>query len=199
MAKLEIARKETVFVPGITMSVIEAIRERRAVRQYKQQPVSRDVIKSLLSAAVLAPTALHEEPWAFVIVQDVDLLKQISDAAKETIPSETRDRLSVQFQDPNFNIFYNAQTLIVICGKPTSRFVTADCWLAAENLMLMACSIGLGSCVIGLAMEILNTPEWKKKLGIPDEMTVYAPLILGVPEGKVPVIPRKPPEILTWH
>jgi nitroreductase len=77
-------------------------------------------------------------------------------------------------------------------------FVVSDCWLAAENLMLAACAKGLGTCVIGLAVTALNTSEWKQELGIPADMTAFAPIIVGVPAGETPLVPRKPPEILTW-
>ena len=93
-------------------------------------------------------------------------------------------------------MFYNAGTLVVIYGKPMGPFVVADCWLAAENLMLAACAIGLGTCVIGLAVAALNTTERKTELNIPAGLVAYAPIIVGVPEGQTPVIPRKAPEIV---
>jgi nitroreductase len=86
----------------------------------------------------------------------------------------------------------------VICGKPLGPFVVADCWLAAENLMLAACAAGLGTCPIGLAVETLNTPQWKRELGVPPEMTAIVPIIVGLPAGQTPPVPRKPPEILCW-
>lgn len=76
--------------------------------------------------------------------------------------------------------------------------MAADCWLAAENLMLAATSLELGTCVIGLAVSALNTPVWKKELGIPQGMVAYAPIIVGTPSGEVPPVPRKEPEIVIW-
>ena len=99
---------------------------------------------------------------------------------------------------PNFNAFYHAETLIVICGKPLGSFVDADCWLAAENLMPAACALGLGTCPIGLAVTALNTPEWKKELGIPAEVTAIVPIIVGIPSSEMSAVPRKQPEILAW-
>lgn len=65
----------------------------------------------------------------------------------------------------------------------------ADCWLAAENLLLAAYAQGLGTCVIGFAVSALNTPEWKAELKIPAEMTAVAPMIVGVPAGVTPPVP----------
>jgi len=178
--------------------VMEAIYKRRAVRSYKAQAVDPETVKLLLAAAVQAPTAIHEEPWSFLVIQDRDLLREISESAKSLIDSETRKHLGHHFTEPDFNIFYNAGTLIVIYGKPYGPFVVADCWLAAENLMLAAYAHGLATCVIGLAVQALNTPEWKRKLGVPQDYTAYAPLILGVPEGKTAPVPRKEPDIIAW-
>jgi nitroreductase len=65
--------------------------------------------------------------------------------------------------------------------------------------MLAACAEGLGTCVIGFAVEALNTPEWKTELKIPDGMTAIAPIIVGNPASEGPPTPRKPPEILFWQ
>ncbi|GBL46905.1 nitroreductase [Sulfuriferula multivorans] len=102
------------------------------------------------------------------------------------------------FANPDFNIFHDAGTLIVICAKPSSPFVEADCWLAAENLMLAACAIGLGSCVIGSSVAALNLPEVKAELGIPAEFNAVAPLIVGVLSGETAATSRKEPLILSW-
>ena len=102
------------------------------------------------------------------------------------------------FERPDFNIFYNAGTLIVICAKATGLFVVADCWLAAQNLMLAAYAMGLGTCVIGSAVSGLNTPQIKDELGIPFEVSAIAPIIVGVPADASPANPRKEPRILAW-
>jgi nitroreductase len=185
------------------MSVIDAIYARRAVRSYVPQPVDKATIRILLDAAVHAPTAVHEEPWAFAIIQDKKLLNRLSDFTKELVGKEAHSHLPEQrghgfnlVKEPDFNVFYNAGTLIVIYGKPLGAFVGADCWLAAENLMLAACSMGLGTCVIGFAVAALNTPEWKKKLSVSAELTAYAPVIVGIPSGETSSVPRKQPEII---
>lgn len=191
--------------PAVSMSVMDAIYHRRAVRDYTPQKIDKSIIRTLLDAAVHAPTAVHEEPWAFAVVQDKNLLNRLSDRVKELLTQgsdpihpPTGSDMHARFTAPEFNAFYNAGTLIVICGKPMGPFVVSDCWLAAENLMLAAHANGLGSCVIGLAVTALNTPEWKKELGIAADMTVFAPIIVGIPTGPTSAVGRKEPEILAW-
>ena len=188
-----------------TLSVDEAIRDRRSVRAYAPGTLDRATVRSLLEAAVLAPTAVHEEPWAFVVIQDRKLLQRLSDRAKPLFVAEARrarlDRgghALEKFTLPEFDIFYDAGTLIVICAKVDGPFVAADCWLAAENLMLAAQAKGLGTCVVGSALGGLNLPEVKNELGIPVGYTAVVPIIVGLPAGPTPATSRKAPKILAW-
>jgi nitroreductase len=197
--------EETMKKREMNMSLIDAIYKRSSVRSYSPERLDETTIRTLLAAAVRAPTAVHLEPWMFAILQDTNALKRLSDRAKPLFLEEVRrahlDRgghaLDI-FASPDFNMFYNASTLIIICGKPMGPFVVADCWLAAENLLLAACSMGLGTCVIGAALPALNTPDIKAELGIPDELTPIAPIIVGVPSGETPPTARKEPEVLFW-
>lgn len=196
----------------INPGVLDAIYHRRAIRSYAPEKIPEAIIRKLLDAAVQAPTAMHLEPWAFAIIQDEALLKRLSDRAKQLAIDEaqhhrdllrapgvadTDDHLSL-LRRPEFNIFYNASTLVAICARPMGHFVTADCWLAAQNLMLAATAMNLGTCCIGFAVPVLNVPDVKRELGIPADVTVVAPIIVGVPIGPIPSVPRNPPEILRW-
>ena len=189
----------------IDMSVLDAIYRRSSARSYSPERLDQTTIRTLLAAAVRAPTAVHLEPWVFAILQDTTALRHLSDRAKPLFLEEARrahlDRggqaLDI-FASPDFNMFYNASTLIMIGGKPLGPFVVADCWLAAENLILAACSMGLGTCVIGAAVPALNTPDIKGEFGIADQLTVIAPIIVGVPSSETPPTARKEPEVVFW-
>lgn len=188
-----------------TPNVIDAIYHRRSVRDYKPSTVDDSIIHALLDAAVHAPTAMHEEPWAFAVIKDKSLLNRLSDSAKELLRAEAMESDSSQskhvlelIDKPGFDVFYNAGTLIVIYNKMQRTTGVADCWLAAQNLMLAAYAKGLGTCVVGLSIQALNTPGWKKQLEIPFEMTAIAPIIIGVPGSEPPPVSRKQPEIITW-
>jgi nitroreductase len=184
------------------MNLIEAIHARRAVRAYSPRKVSDDAIGSLLAAAVQAPSAMNAQSWGFAVVQDAARLRRYSDLAKrmllELSPDQKTRRYEQLLRDENFNIFYDASTLIVICATALGPYSDADCWLAAENLMLAACDQGLGTCCIGFAVPVLNTADVKAELQIPAGGAAVAPVIVGYPSAVVPPVARAAPKILSW-
>src|SRR5674476_634258 len=90
-------------------NVFEAILARRSVRTYAPDQLDRNTVQTLLEAAVRAPTAMHEEPWAFVVVQNRQVLKQLSDLAKPLFierlhrPHQAGGQALDTFSNPDFN------------------------------------------------------------------------------------------------
>lgn len=193
--------------PNFSMPLGIAFGGRRSIRDFRPDKLDRATIDRLLRAAVWAPKALQQEPCAFVIVQDRAVLKRISDRAKASFLDDIQ-RAHVQrfghgtniFAEPDFNIFYNAGTLILLCGVTNAPFVLADCWLAAENILLAAYAAGLGSCLIGAAVPTLNEEQSKRELSIPATYSVVAPIVVGVPNGEGPPrAPKEEPLVLHWQ
>jgi nitroreductase len=187
------------------MELKQAIRARHAVRSYSRQAVEEQAIRLLLEAAIRAPSARNEQPWAFAIVQNRAQLERYSDRAKAdflaraaaTGEAAASARL---LRDESFNVFYDAGTLIVICTTEQSHYAEADCWLSAQNLMLAACDLGLGTCPIGLAVPVLNTAQVKSELSIPERGAAIAPIVVGYPSGPAALaMPRSAPRILSWR
>jgi nitroreductase len=186
------------------LNLTEAIENRRSVRSYTAQKIDRATVTKLLHAAVQAPSASNTQPWSFVVIQDAALLKDYSDRSKSLLLStidldnSPHKKYRAMLSNPDFNIFYTAGTLIVIYAKPMGRHSYGDCCLAAQNLMLAAHGLGFGTCWIGFAGTLLDTPEAKKELGVPADYSLVAPLIVGHPQGRIPQLTRDEPEILFW-
>jgi len=171
------------FLPGREpMSVMDAIYSRRAVRDFTPEDLPETALHALLYAAVQAPSVVAGDLWGFSVIQDRAMLKALSDDTAGN----------------GFNIFFNAGTLVTIYGDGAQAFAPAGCWLAAENLILAACGMGIGACIIGMAVEALNAPGWKARLEIPSGMTAVAPIILGMPAGANTPVHRPAPNILSW-
>ena len=181
------------------MELREAIYTRRAVRHFSAERVHRTTLRQLIDAAIQAPSAINEQPWSFVVVEERPILALISSKSKEhtlaTAPGEFAPRHLEELRDPAFDIFYGAPALIVISSRTQSRWAVEDCALAAENLMLAACGAGLGSCWIGFAQAWLGTPSGKTTLGVPWNYLPVAPIIVGHPAAAAAPVPRKAPEV----
>lgn len=186
------------------MGVMEAIHGRRAVRAYSGRRVTRVQLQALLDAAIQAPSALNLQPWAFVVLQDRAELARLSERARQRTLARMRPRdplweLRDLLADPHHDVFHGAGTLIVVCAAPGPWPTSEDCCLAAQNLMLAAHALGLGTCPIGLARETLNEPETKRALGIPDDHSVVMAIVVGHPASAAEHTPRRPPRVLTWR
>lgn len=186
------------------MDIFAAISGRHSIREYTDQAIDEQSIRRLISAAILAPSAVNQQPWTFTVVRDQQLLDSVSRDAKAYMIATTAadvasgDRAAhaqSMLNDPAFQIFYHAPALILICASAPGSWITEDCALAAENLMLGAHALGLGSCWIGFAQSYLNTPGGKRQLGLPDSWVSVAPIIVGHPRSSPAAVPRKDPEI----
>lgn len=185
------------------MELSDVLDRRRAVRAYSADPVNETALHRLIEAAIRAPSAMNEQPWRFTVIRDPLLLDRISDRAKAHVlqanpfgplPRELESRLA----DPSFHIFYHAPVLILVSGMAGGLWVTIDCALAAENLMLAACDQGLGSCWIGFAQGWLATAEGRDAIGLPVNEVPIAPIIVGHPAGEA-ARPLRNEAQIRWH
>jgi nitroreductase len=181
--------------------VIEAIKSRRAIRSFEDTPVPDSAIQTMLEAATYAPSAINIQPWKFTIITNKEAMKQLSDTAKPALIRMLPDvgdeglvGLKKRLSDPQYNIFYNAPLLIFVSGTK-STYAVYDCSMAAQNMMLAAYSLGIGSCWIGTAVPLGNDPKVKADLGVPEDHEVHAAVIFGYPKG-TPKAPKKRPAVV---
>jgi nitroreductase len=164
----------------------ELLGRRRAIRKFKMDVIPEPVLRKLIAAATLAPSAMNEQPWQFAVVSDGALLNDISRRAKSWLlendgPLAQNERLRGELSDPGFQIFHHAPALIVIATRSRSRWAALDCALAAQNLMLAASAMDLGTCWIGMAEGWLNSSDGRKAIGLPPDALVVAPIVVGKP------------------
>jgi len=178
----------------------EAIYTRRALRAFTSEPLDEAVLRQLIDAAIQAPSAVNEQPWSFCVIRDRTRLAHISRQAKAHMLATTpAGLLSHHFDeilhDAKFDIFYHAPALIVISAPATSPWAVENCALAAQNLMLAARALGLGTCWIGFAQQWLRTSAGQTLLDMPAGYAAVAPIIVGHPSAQPPSVARKPADI----
>ncbi len=154
--------------------VIENIMSRRSVRAYKDQAVPRELLEQVVECGINAPNAMNAQQWEVRVVGSKEWIKRATEAYKQSMKGTPGEKM---IADPSFkNMFRNAPAVIFIGHKP-SKFTQVDCGLMAENMMLAAKSLGLGTvCMAGPVMFFLQ-PEGEtflKSLGFSEG---YEPLI----------------------
>jgi nitroreductase len=190
----------------VMVTATEQIFARSSTRAYDGTAVqSPGIILDLMRAAVRAPTALKQQAWSFAVIQDKDLLFRFEQLAAPLIghtfsrfPEDAPQLTSVSEIASLQPLFHGATTLIVIGFEKSGAFVEGECWLAAQNLMLAAADLGLGSCVIGSAISALNHSSGQKLLGLPPSFQSVVPIVLGNPAGPKMSTARDEPHVVRW-
>lgn len=186
------------------MEAIEAIFTRRSIRKFEKRQIPDAVLETILKAGTYAPSALALQPWAFVVVQDQKFLNRVSNYCKPIMISlmkEAHDGMSDGFrallESPGYSIYYHAPTVIMLIGKTGSRFREIDCSLCAENMMLAAHALGIGSCWVGSTEVCYDNKELMAGFRIPDGYSPVGTIAFGYPEEK-PEAHDKHPANITW-
>ena len=127
---------------SVSETVIDNIMTRRSVRKYKPQPVGRDTMQVILNCGINAPNGQNKQSWEIRVVDNPEYINGITAAYLKENPAAG--------EDPSFvNMFRNAPTVVFIANDPGYDFSQIDCGLLAENMILSAWSMGIGSCCLG--------------------------------------------------
>ncbi len=186
------------------MEAIDAIMTRRSVRKFEKRQIPDEIIARIIQAGTYAPSALALQPWAFVVVQDQTFLNKVSDYCKPIMISlmkDAHDGMSDRFrsllESPDYSIYYQAPTVIMVVGKTNSRFREIDTSLCAQNMMLAAYALGIGSCWIGSTEVAYGNKELMAGFQIPEGYSPVGTIVFGYPVER-PEAHDKHPAKVTW-
>ena len=184
------------------MDFRELLKKRRAIREFEERDIELSLVKEIIADSCEAPSGGNRQPWAFIVITNKDMMKKISDESKKNIlkeiernPATTLSGYKQILQDPSFNVFYNSPCLVYIAGKRDVRSAEVDCTLAASYFMLSAADRGLGTCWVDLGSQIRDK-ILLGEIGLPDDHTIVATIILGYPVRIPDKTPREQPHIL---
>jgi nitroreductase len=183
------------------MDYKDLLKNRRSVRSYEDRKVPLEVLHEIIQETSLAPSARNLQPWRFIIIQDSHLMKRISEESKknwlkemENHPGEFPKAYESNFKNPDFNVFYDATSLVMICGMKSSYYFPEDCSLAAAYFMFAATEKKLGTCWVAFGSKI-EDPKLRLEIGLTDDLEIVSPLIIGYPKS-IPNYPKRTPIIL---
>jgi nitroreductase len=174
------------------MEALEAIRTRRSVRKYSDQPVEPEKLQAVLEAVQQAPSWSNRQCWNLVVVEDQEVREKISELSFV----ESFFAAYGYKTNPAQKALAQAPIVIVACADPLQsgdlrgeQYFMADMGIATENLMLAAHDLGLGSVFVG----VFDEEQLKTLLDIPPHIRIVGLFPLGYPAGEAKGgPPRKP-------
>jgi nitroreductase len=138
------------------MDTMHALLTRRSVRQFEDKPVSEDMVRQILEAAMMAPSAINEQPWQFVVVNERGRLDAVAEI------------------HPYVKMVLQAPVGILVCGDLTKErypgYWVQDCSAAMENLLLAAHALGLGSVWTGIHPMEERVAAYRALFNLPDHI-----------------------------
>jgi len=145
------------------------IEERRSIRIFqKDKPVTKEQLKGLLEAAMLAPSACNSRPWEFIVVTKRETLDEIARIHPYAKMCETA-----------------AAAIIVVALPQTGRpqgYFPQDCAAATQNILLKAVSLGLGACWCGVYPREERITDIRPLLKIPEPKIPFNVIAIGIPD-----------------
>ena len=167
---------------------MEVIEKRRSIRKYKKTPVSKDLIKTILRSAFLAPSGHNTQPWEFIIVDDNSVKKKIAEVSHKQKWMNSAPVFIVCIADIRSRI--NDEEEIAV-DEETSIFelkqIIRDTAISIEHLILEATEQGLGTCWVAWYRQ----EDLRPVLSIPEDKYVVGIVTVGYSDEEPSPRPRK--------
>ena len=173
---------------------MQTILHRRAIRRFDERQIDEELLQQILQAGLYAPSAGGKQGVIFAVCQDKEVnerLGKIKRANSNPHMATAKNYVSKEqpsiADDPKLiNAFYDAPTVITMFAPKNFLFSADDCAVAAENMMLAADSLGIGSCYIGqgwTAFADSYGQEILRKWEIRTDYYAVMQLLLGYPKA----------------
>lgn len=164
-------------------AVIENIMARRSIRKYKEGPVARETMQTILECGINAPSGQNRQSWEVRVVDNPETMNEIISLMAAGNPAA----------DPGMikGCFRGCPTMIFIANDPSYDFSVIDCGLLSQNIMLSGHALGVGSVCLGSPVRFLrNAPEAIAKLGFSEGYTPVISIGMGYPDEAPEAKPR---------
>jgi len=175
---------------------------RRSIRDFLEREVPLSVVEEIIQDTRLAPSASNLQPCRYIVIRNRERIGKLSAESKRNLladlarnPGLPLKQYEATLRDETFNVFYNAPCLVYVVGPRDLYSLEVDCGLAVAYFMFSAASRGLGTCWIGLGVNIRDRATLSE-IGVPEDCRIVAPIILGYPARIPPASERRAPEIV---
>ena len=168
---------------------LKNIYERYTCRDFKDTPLTPQQVDDIVKAALSAPSAMNSQPWHVIMVTDKKLVDELDAEGMDILKTAEDQSMYERMMSRGGKLFYNAPNLAIVLSDG-SNWGTLDCGILCQNIVIAAQSLGLGTCIVGMAGVPLNGPksdEYKKRLGFPEGHSFAIGVLIGeINSGKEP-------------
>ena len=161
------------------IDAIQAMKSRRSIRSYTDEPVKRETIEEIVDCARLAPTAMNDQPWEFLVISSKEALA--------TIPPMLGHAAFIA----------SAAFAVLVLTRETNYAVEDSC-AATENLLIAGAAFGLGSCWVAGTKQAYG-PVVARAFGAPEDCQLIAIVSFGYPAEEPVVEKRSLQEVIHWE
>lgn len=161
------------------MDVTEAVRKRKSVRAYEDRPIPDDAVARIVEAGQWAPNA---GPFQVTVIRNAALRQKINDRTLNAMTDSDNEFARQRAALPGYQPLYGAPVLILLSAPADAPFSVANAALAAENMLLEATGLGLGSCYLMSSTRALNGDNNRglaKETGVPEGYAVQCGIVVG--------------------
>jgi nitroreductase len=165
---------------------LTVIHNRKSVRQYSDEPVTKEQIELLLKAGMAAPTAGNRQPWHLIAIMDKEVLVDLTEYL------------------PYGQMLNEAAAAIIVCGdlskvnKDGPEYWVQDCSAVTQNILLAVEAIGLGAVWIGVYPSEQRTEDIIMAMDLPEDIIPLSVISIGYPFGKDDPKDKWDPDKVTW-
>ena len=201
------------------MEFLELVRNTRAMRRLKPDPVPLSLLRKVIDAGVHAPSGMNTQPWAFIAVQDPEGKKFLADHYRHAVayragglpeprgaPRRARALDAFRYQ---LDHFHETPVILLVCGVRDWPFAVPKekrighgppnygaVYPCVQNMLLACRDLGLGATLT--TMHQLFEKELHDRFAIPDDYGVVIMMPIGYPIGRFGPVTRGPAEEKTY-
>ncbi|NKB98479.1 MAG: hypothetical protein GKR90_08305 [Pseudomonadales bacterium] len=196
------------------MDVLEAMNSCTAMRYFQEKPVAKGEIEKLIHAATRASSPGNSQGWEFLIIDDPEVKRVVGEkvlagmgpffANRPTSDDAVEERMLKGAEHLARN-FAKVPTWIVCMARkvyppqdPQESFMHSTIYPAAQNLIVAARSLGIGTCFT--TFPGMAEPDIRELCKVPDDLHMFVYVAVGYPERNFMPVKRKPvADVITWN
>lgn len=180
------------------MDVLNAIETRKSIREYSPKPVEKEKLETVIRAGNLAPIF---GKFHITVIQTPELLAEVNTVTLDMMKHSGNEFLEKRAADENYNPLYGAAAMIVLSadgGNDSHGFNMANVSCAAENMILEATELELGTCFVMGAMMSFSNPALAEKIHLPENHVPLVGVLVGYSTHEMTANTREMPDNVTY-